>query len=819
MKKWTLKCKSKPSGNKFTIEKGISDEIAQIMINRSVADDDLDMFLNPSLDFLRNPFLLKDMDKAVERIYSAFSRNEKIFVYGDYDVDGVSSTSIMMIFFDNIGYKNVDYYIPNRLEEGYGLNTDAIDYLKENNADLIITVDCGITSVNEVEYAREKGIDVIITDHHECQEKLPNAVAVIDHKRPDCDYPFKGLCGCGIAFKLIHALSGDDFYKDIYKYLEIVSLATICDMMPVLDENRIIVKNGFEIIGKGENLGMKALIEVCGLVDTKINSSHLGFALGPRINASGRLGFSNLGVKLFTTKDTEEAKQIAEIMDINNSKRQEIESDIFFKAEELIEKNSSKDDKVLVLASEGWHHGIIGIVASKITEKYYKPCVLLCIEDGMAVGSARSIKGFDLFSALFQCKEFMVKFGGHEQAAGMTVREEDIENLRVKLNHVADYSLSNEDLIEEIKIEYEISEDSLNLEFVDSLHDLEPFGINNPTPYFLIRDCIVKSRYLIGKDKNHLKIGIEKGKSFECVGFGMAHLSELFEVGDSIDLVFKADKNTFNGNTKVQLLIKDIRLNKTKSVYKHTNFFGEYANNVLSYCERVINDNNSDCANSHYPDLERHSSIVDSIVNRKNKRVENIAELFDGKNLFIINTLNGMFRLFSDINILNNEKIEFIFISNIDKRDIKGYNKIIMYDYPNNLDEVYYLLKEKDENTDIIMNVNESDFVHLMRKFSNMKFDRNKFVKIYKYLNNLSIGEINIGELVENTGVPVISVLLIINILKTEDLIDFNIDLENGTINFKILPKPEKKVNLEENVIVKKISSDLDGFIKMYGLD
>lgn len=851
MKKWILKCKSHPNGNFFTEKYGIQDEIAQIMLNRNVANENLEMYLSPKLEFLRNPYLLKDMEKAVDRINHAIDNKEKIFIYGDYDVDGVSSTSILMIFFDNIGYENINYYIPNRLEEGYGLNIDAIDYINEEGANLIITVDCGITSINEVDYAKKLGIDVIITDHHECQEYLPNAIAVVDPKRHDCDYPFKGICGCGVALKLIHALSGASFFDDINKYLEITSLATICDIMPVLDENRIIVKNGLDIIGNGSNIGMKSLIDVCGLTNARIKSSHIGFSLGPRINASGRLGFSNLGVELFTSTSTEHADKIAQLMNANNEERQLIESNIYKEAELLMEELDIYNDKVIVLASKGWHHGIIGIVASKLTEKYYKPCVLLCIEDNVAVGSARSIKGFDIFSALMECKEYMLKFGGHEQAAGLTVSVENIDELRKRLNDIADYSLDECDLIEEIKIEYEIDETKINLDLVDNLHALEPFGIKNPTPYFLLRDCLVKNIYLLGQSKNHLKINISKEYDFECIGFGLSYLKEKFDVGDKIDIVFQIDKNTFNGNTNIQLLIKDIRLSKTTNIHKHTSILEPYAKNIIDYCDKVIEKYNENIFkndttdkmhslnmennieknikytnlfdeknNLNYSNIDKNNislkEITKKIVNRCIDRVENIIELLEDKDLIVFNTLNGYYRALSDVNISDCEKLDFIFLSNIDKTEIKRYNKIIMYDYPNDYSEIEHIYSNKNCDSKVILNFNESDFVHLLRTYNDRIFDREKFVKVYKYFSSIDSGVLVLSEVIDEIEISVSNMLFILKVLENEKLIKFDIDLSDNEIAFSMLPKPEKKLNLQENIIVKMLEFNLQNFKKTY---
>ncbi|CAK7012619.1 MAG: hypothetical protein PEPC_00518 [Peptostreptococcus russellii] len=835
MKKWKLLNKTSASGNEVTRKLNIDDNIAQIMLNRNISEyEDIEMYINPSFDFLRDPFLLMDMEKAVTRIKSAINNNEKICIYGDYDVDGVSSTSVLKIYFDSIGYP-VEYYIPNRLEEGYGLNKDAIDYIHSMKADLMITVDCGITSISEVDYANKLGIDVIITDHHECQGQIPNAYAVIDPKRDDCKYPFKGLCGCGVAFKLISALSGEKKLKEnINDYLEIVSLATICDIMPVLDENRIIVKNGLEILASGNNVGMKALIKVCGLEGKKIKSSHLGFAIGPRINACGRLGFSNLGVELFTEKNPDKAEKLAELMDLKNQERQDIEARIYKEAENLISSNQvHQDGKVIVLAAENWHHGIIGIVASKLTEKYYKPCILLCIEGESATGSARSIKGFDLFSALYECRDLMEKFGGHEQAAGLTISVDNIDELRNKINGIADYQLEVEDLIEEIKIEYEIDAKDITLDFVDKLHMLEPFGIKNPTPYFMMRDCYVKNVYLIGKDKSHLKMTISKDKDIECIGFSLSYLMEKFNIEDMVDIVFQVDENTYNGNTKIQLLIKDIRLNRPKNILKRPTYLKEIdkllnldraylkeedslelekSNIAKKEKKKKIENNNEKIEVNKDIDIEYINNKISEYLYKSNiniSRIANIADILSKDTLLVINSMNGFFRAISDINIASDEKIDYIFLSNIDKIDLKVYNKIIMYDYFDNYQEIEYISKNKKDNSEILINFNSSDYIYIRNKFREIDFVRDNFVLAYKFFMLNKKKTMGYSEFIEILGLSPIKVYTILKVLESEKLLKYKIDYDKDLFEFELLPKPDKKLDLEQNKIVKFLNSKI----------
>lgn len=815
MKNWIVKSLGKSMGNEITRKFNINEEIGQILINRDIStEEDLYLYMNPKITSLRDPFLLKDMDRAVARINQAMDKGEKICIYGDYDVDGVSSTSILSLYFESIGYP-VDFYIPNRLDEGYGLNDEAIIHIGEMGTDLIISVDCGITSVKEVETARKLGIDVVITDHHEPQEELPRAYAVIDPKREDCNYPFKGICGCGVALKLIHALSGDEeFYRNINRYLEIVALATICDVMPVLDENRIIVKNGLEIMGKGHNLGMRELLKVCGIDDTKIKSSHLGFAIGPRINASGRLGFSRLGVDLFTSKDPQRAQELAEAMNLKNEERQMVEAKILMEAEVIINENPHYDrDKVLVLASKGWHHGIIGIVASKLTEKYYKPTILLCIEDGLATGSARSIKGFDMFKALCECKDLMVKFGGHEQAAGLTIKEENIITLRDKINSIADYELEIEDLIEDINIEFELEEDSIGLDLVKDLHILEPFGIKNPTPYFMVRDYKVKKAYLIGKDKNHLKLSIEKEYAYDCVGFNMGHLMEKFSVGDRVDLVFQLDENTFKGKTSLQMLIKDIRLAKPDKIYRHTNILKDQSKIVDFYSISSINGYKED----HKPSETTTARFEDMFMRNMSRDIE-VAGKIDNDSLVVVNTIEGYFRAMSDINISRGEKIKPIFLSNIDKSNLKVYNKIAIYDYFDNRNQIANLEGVLGPDTDLIFNMDELDFIYLSNKIRDLEFSRDSFVEVYKRLASQDMAEVNLSSFVASTNISFTKLLSILEVLKSEYLIDYHIDYENGIFKNKMLPRPKNKLNLEDNIIVKGLERFIYNFKTSYGM-
>lgn len=815
-KKWTLKHKGKVKETELSKKINISPEISQILNNRGINDEkDAEIFMNPSLEYLRDPFLMKDMKKATERIKKAIENKERIYIYGDYDVDGVSSTSILYIYFKSIDYP-VKYYIPNRLEEGYGINEDAIRKINNDGCDIIITVDCGITSVNEVRLANELGIDVIITDHHECQSDVPDAYAIVNPKQEDCNYPFDMLCGCGVAFKMIQALTDEEEFKtSMFDYLEVVTLATICDIVPLIDENRIIVKNGLKLMKEGKNLGLRELIKVCGIETSKIGSSHIGYSVGPRINASGRLGYSYLGVQLFTTDLEDEAKEIANILEAKNIERQMIESKMYKEAEDVISSGENyKDDKVLVIAKEGWQHGIIGIVASKLTEKYYKPTILLTIEGDEATGSARSIKGFSIFNALVSCKDLMNKFGGHEQAAGLALNAENIEELRKRVNEIADYNLSKDDLIENIKVEYELEEESATLDLVDNLHKLEPFGLSNPSPRFIMRDLLLNNIYKMGKNKQHLKLICENEKSYECVGFNMAYLADDFQEGDKIDVLFQVDENNFNNERKVQFLLKDIRLSHPKLAI---------SNNLSLKLFEKISPIDSDSLYHIYNDEDNIS------INMYGDKDINIFDYIKEETLIITNTLNGFYRALSDVSLTDldydinynyiyekNKKVQLIFSPNIDKIDLKRYNSIILYDFLYNKGEYSYLNKNILNNEVVIKYYSSEDKIYLKNIMDNIVPNREEFINIYKQMLVSKELQLNLTELKRVFKLLPLKTFIILKVFRELNLLNFEINYEENTIAIYLLEKPDKKLNLDESVILNNLKELKQEYVKSY---
>lgn len=532
--------------------------VKKILYRRGMTDLlDIESFLAPSKAQLNSPYLLNDMDKAIERIQSTKHTNEHIVIYGDYDVDGVTSTSILYMFLSEQGY-NVSYYIPNRTEEGYGLNKGAILKISQY-ASLVITVDTGIAASEEVAYANSLNLDMIITDHHECQEILPQALCVINPKRHDTTYPFESLAGVGVTFKLIHALALKENVEDkIWKYIDIVALGTIADVVPLEKENRVIAYLGFKQMKGTEHPGLRALLNIVQNGEQKITSNVIGYQLGPRINAAGRISDAKIGVELLTTKDEFRAKAIAEILDLENKKRQEMELEILKEALDYIEAHIDiKNEDIIVVAGKEWHHGVIGIVASRILNKYYKPTIVLTLEDGIYSGSARSVEGFNIFEALTHVKEHLTRFGGHEMAAGLSLEEDKLEDFCRDLNAYAKTKLNEELLTPGLEIDLELRPEEVSITMCEEIEKMEPFGVCNPTPLFAVKG-LVQYAQKIGNDK-HLKLAIQSNQTvLHAIGFDKGELADCLTEGEEVVVACEVSKNIWNNKVSVQLRIKDI---------------------------------------------------------------------------------------------------------------------------------------------------------------------------------------------------------------------------------------------------------------------
>ena len=538
--------------NKFKISK----LLAQILINKNVTkDDEIEVFLNPKRNNFYDPFLMPDMEKAVERIIKAIENKEKVLIYGDYDVDGITSTTVLKKFLEKLGM-TVDYHIPNRLKEGYGLNKEAIEEIAEKGTQLMITVDCGISGVEETEYAKSKGIDVIITDHHEPGEKLPNAIAVVDAKIKTNRYPFNQLAGVGVVFKLIQALSIrlklDE--KEYLQYLDLVCLGTISDIVPLVDENRVIAKLGLKLVNVTKNIGLRTLLESAGY--TVADSNTISFGIAPRVNACGRMGFADQALGLLLSENRNDALELATKLNEYNKERQEKEKKIFNDALELIEQDE-ENSPAIVLGKEGWHHGVIGIVSSKITEMFFKPSILIGFEGEEGKGSGRSIPGIDLHEALLKCGNNLEKYGGHAMAIGLSLKKENFGEFKKELNEYL-ASLNIGEIKQIIKVDAIADLQSISMKTVEELKLLEPFGEENKMPIFCLKNLKIYSIRALTEGK-HLKLTLrDDNMEIGAIGFNMGEMTNSLKIGDKVDIIGALEINEYNGYRNIQMNLKDV---------------------------------------------------------------------------------------------------------------------------------------------------------------------------------------------------------------------------------------------------------------------
>lgn len=541
--------------------------VARLLVQRGYDDPvKAQRFLHAGANDMHDPLLLLGMEAAANRIRQAAERGEKVRIYGDYDADGVSSTALLLHALRMLGIE-ADYYIPHRIREGYGLNNEAILRCAEEGTRLLVTVDTGISAVAEVEYARQLGMDVIVTDHHEPPAALPQPLAIVNPKQPGCPYPFKGLAGAGVAFKLAHALLG----RPPLELADIAALGTIADLMPLTGENRILVRCGLEAMRSGARTGFRALAEASGVTLASVTASDVAFFMAPRINAAGRLQHASEAVGLLTTGDAEAAANSAAALDLLNRERQQLVDEMTKEAEELWSRRKRQcleqaqtEPAVIVLAAEGWNPGVIGIVASRILERHYKPTVILGIdaESGMCKGSARSIDGFDLYAALTECAELMDHYGGHQAAAGMSLHRDRLLKFESALCACAERMLRPEDAFPKMVVDLECGVADATLETAGQLALLEPFGSDNPAPRLLISGARLTELKAIGKERNHLKLqlGGDQGASLDAIGFGLGSIAARLEAAGSADVVGELSVNEWNGRRKPQLLLRDLRV-------------------------------------------------------------------------------------------------------------------------------------------------------------------------------------------------------------------------------------------------------------------
>ena len=543
----------------------ISDVLARLLVLRNIKNyHEAKTFFRPSLESLHNPFLMDGMEAATYRVIQALTENQPICVFGDYDVDGTCSTALLYMFLKKLD-ANVEFYIPKRLTEGYGLSKIGIDYAKSRGISLLISVDCGITAVEETAYAKELGIDLIICDHHQPKDELPDAYAVLDPLKPGCNYPFKYLSGAGVAFKLAQGVSERIGKRDLpMVYLDLVALAGAADIVPLVDENRILVKEGLESINVLPRPGILALIEASNIHPGNLTSGQVVFTIAPRINAVGRLGDAQRAVELLITENKSEAVKMAEVLESENHERRKIDEDTFDSALEIVENSLDlSEDVAIILHQEQWHPGVIGIVASRLVEKYYRPTIMLTTVDGVAKGSARSISNFNIYEALKKCEDLLIHFGGHQAAAGLAVEVDKIEEFRSKFNQIVKESITDEELLPEIHIDSKLRFSEITPKFLRIIDQYSPFGPGNMRPVFLSENVeISNSPRIVGN--NHLLVSLkQKGsdKVFDCIGFNMGEFLNLINKrGVPFDVVYTIDKSTRDGRTFPQFRLKDIKI-------------------------------------------------------------------------------------------------------------------------------------------------------------------------------------------------------------------------------------------------------------------
>jgi len=737
--KWNLKTKEN------------ADDIIKTMLeNRSIKDRE--EFFNNDKFTMHNPYLLKDMEKAVNKIID--KKDDNIVIFGDYDVDGVTSTSLLYMFLRDNGF-NVSYYIPDRIEEGYGMNERAIKILSDRGMNLIITVDNGITAISEIELANSLGIEVIITDHHECQEEVPAAYAVINPKQKDCNYPFKSLAGCGVAFKLVLALAEKlDLNFNITPYIEIAAIGTVADVVPLVEENRYIVKEGLKTLNNTTNLGVKNIVSINKIEE--VNSTKIAFVIAPRINAVGRLGDAKKGVELLTTKDDEVATTISEFLDSENTKRRTIEKRILDEAIRDVEKREQLENVIVVWGNE-WHHGVIGIVASRISEKYYRPTIVLSLEDGMLKGSARSIEGFSIFEALLKNNKYLTKFGGHEMAAGLSLKEENLDQFIKSVNEYAAAILTTEILTPKLDVEMKIAPDKINNKLIDEIKMFEPFGEGNREPIFLVSGKL-NSKRNIGSEGKHLKLNVS---NLDMIGFNQSKRAEAFKEGDEINVVGTLNHNEWNSVVKPQMMIKDFSGNK-EDVFEKKYF------------------------ESLYEKLRGKHLGINEI--RSEKPI--LKEEYIG-----VNTIEGYSELTS---ILNEKNVEYK----------------VFYNYAEQSDEVCVVVNPIIINNLVMfdrgfiteeIDVYETNFIYNSNMKEHILPKREDFIEVYKKLKKMEkIGKssMNIEEFVVQFNINYFKIFLVLDIFLELGLINY--EKKKNKVEFRTYE--DKKINLDQSKLLENIT-------------
>ncbi len=573
-KKWVFANPEAETVDRLKEDHGLSPLLAQLMVNRNLGDPEAArFFLDARLDTAHDPFLMRGMDVAVRRIVQAIQNQETVTVYGDYDVDGVTSAALMVHFFRELGAP-FDYYLPNRMEEGYGLNDQALDTIKARGSKLVITADTGITALSQVAHANKIGVEVIVTDHHQIAvEGLPDALAVLNPHQPDCNYPFKFLSGVGIVFKLaagirrglLEAGWDEERLPNLKKHLDLFTLGTIADMAPLIDENHVLTSHGLEALRTSVKPGVIALKSVVG-IDGKVDSSSVGFGMGPRLNAAGRLGQPDRGLHLLVSSDLNEAMEMAKSLEALNEERKETQKWCFEEAEYLLERQVDlENENIIVLASENFHQGVIGIVASKLAEKFYRPAILIALAEGKGKGSARSIPAFNLVKAMTQCSEHLIQYGGHAYAAGLNIEQGHVDDFRKAINRVGDEYLTEDCLVAELKVDATLTMQDITQELYGEMEMLEPFGKMNKVPVFISREVRARDVKFVGRGDNHVRFRAFQGNQFRnVIGFNLAHAFQSIDANEPVDIVYELRRNTWGGRNSIEMKLLDLRSSQSE---------------------------------------------------------------------------------------------------------------------------------------------------------------------------------------------------------------------------------------------------------------
>jgi len=691
--------------------------INKLLLNRGIdTKEKVESFLKPDYQNLKDPYELKDMKKAVVRFNNAISNNEKILIYGDYDVDGITSTSLLIHFFKDINFTNFEYYIPNRLKEGYGLNKESLENIEINKVNLIITVDCGITAVDEIDYLNQRNIDVIITDHHKLGEKLPNACAIIDPQREESDY-YKVLAGVGVVFKFLQAVEKKINSNCIQNHLDLVTLGTVADIVPLKNDNRIIVKHGLEKIKKTDKLGLEKLISRLKLDKKEINPGRIGYIVAPPINAIGRMENPSEGVQLLTTKSEKDADDISRKLIKINKVRQNKEEEIYKDALNMINQKDIKAQKPIILASDQWHRGVIGIVASRLVEKYYLPVILIALDkDGQGHGSARSISSLDITDGLEFANELLESYGGHSMAAGLSINEKNLDKFRERFKIFLHNELKPKDFIPGLKVDSIIGVSEINSSFYKKLELLKPFGLGNPRPKFLLSNIQLQNHYTVGNDDKHLKIELSNG--INGIGFNMGDLNSKIK-NKKLDLAAKVYLNNWRGRNEVEIRVEDINIRTDHSYYPITFI----KNNFKIYDKRKI-----DNKEKYIKGLNNYQEEIAVYVNGENK----IKEL---KNFLVDNNIKV---IINDFEKYDDRDESVLLFNKLKGQNVNKNPHLVLYSVPFSIDDFHSFVNYFGKGNFPIHFIFNNKDLTLNEKLIKLKLpNETQIEQIYKHFKSL----------------------------------------------------------------------------------